>query len=146
MPAISSLSCITWLQWYYIELIHLLATASQQHQAMSFDLVLLKQIDVAVIVSREFWWSFEWSSKTAHGRLPAFQSLILPWNQNILSWKGPTRVTEPSSCLHRRPPKIQTLWLRALSKCSLSSGILGLCTLPWAACCMPITIQWRTFP
>ena len=37
-------------------------------------------------------------------------------SQNILSWKGPTKIIESNSWLHTGPPKIQTLCLRALSK------------------------------
>jgi len=46
---------------------------------------------------------------------------------NIPSWKRPTRIIESNSWLHRAPPKIQTLCLRALSKCFLVLQHSGPC-------------------
>lgn len=54
--------------------------------------------------------------------------------QNMPSWKGPPRIAEykPWPCTgHSNNP---TLSLRALSKCSLSSGSLGAVTTRWGAC------------
>jgi len=42
--------------------------------------------------------------------------------------------------LHTGPPKIQTLWLGALSKCFLSSGNLVPWPLPWAV----LTLPWQS--
>ena len=67
-------------------------------------------------------------------------------SQNNPSWKVPTRIIEFNSWLHTGPHKIQTWYLRLLSKCSLNSCSLGLCPLPWAACAMPTTIKCRTLP
>ena len=55
-------------------------------------------------------------------------------SQNIPRWKGPTRISVPSSWLHREPPKAQILCLRALSKHSLNSSSLGLWPLLWGVC------------
>ena len=43
---------------------------------------------------------------------------VLVESQNILCWKGPTRIIESNSWLHRGPPRNQTTCLRALSKYS----------------------------
>jgi len=51
-------------------------------------------------------------------------------SQNILSWKGPARITESSSWLHKEPPKNQTLWLRVLPRFFLNSSSLGPCHCP----------------
>lgn len=53
-----------------------------------------------------------------------------PWSvaresQNILTWKGPTKITQSNSWLHIGPPQIQTLGIRALSKHSLYSSSLA---------------------
>lgn len=55
-------------------------------------------------------------------------------SQNILSWNKSTAILEFNSWLCTRPPKIKATFLRALSKCFLSSGRLGLRPLPWGAC------------
>ena len=47
---------------------------------------------------------------------------------------GDSVITEYNSWLHAAPPKIQTLCLRAVSKCSLNSSSLG----PWPGS-MPTT-------
>jgi len=51
-------------------------------------------------------------------------------SQNIPSWKGPTKTIEANPWLHTGPPKIQTLHLRALSRCSFSSGPWGCAHCP----------------
>lgn len=43
-------------------------------------------------------------------------------NHRILSWTGPSRIIESNSWLYTRPPKNQTIYLRALSKLFLNSG------------------------
>ena len=53
---------------------------------------------------------------------------------------------ESNSRLHTAPPQIQSQSLRALSKCSLSSGSSGPSPLPWAGYSMPITLWCRPFP
>jgi len=53
---------------------------------------------------------------------------------NNPSWKGSVRITESNSWLHTGPPKNQSIWLRALSKCFLNCGSLGPWPLPWKAC------------
>lgn len=45
--------------------------------------------------------------------------------QTTVSWKKPTTTTEFRSWLHTAPPRTQTLCLRAVSKCSLSSSRVG---------------------
>ena len=53
--------------------------------------------------------------------------------QNILSWKGPTRIIKPN-WLHTQPHKTQTLlFLRALSKCFLNSSSSVPCPPPSGA-------------
>jgi len=63
-------------------------------------------------------------------------------------WEGThkdQRAQFSNSWLHTGPPKIQTLCLRELSKCSLNSGCLEPWSLPWGACSIPIIVRWRTF-
>jgi len=54
-------------------------------------------------------------------------------SQNILNWKGPTRIIKSYPWLHIGSQQNQTLCLRTLSKSSLYFGSLGLCPLPWGA-------------
>jgi len=51
-------------------------------------------------------------------------------SQNTLSWKGSVRITGSNSWLHTGWPKIQSLYLRALSKHSLNSGTRGCAHCP----------------
>lgn len=51
-------------------------------------------------------------------------------SQSIPSEKRPPRTIRFKSLPYTGPPKIQTIFLRALSKCSLNSGSLGPCPLP----------------
>ena len=67
-------------------------------------------------------------------------------SQSIPSWKGPTRIIKSNSWLHKGPPKIQTVCLKAPSKCLFNSSSSGLCPLPWAARSMPTTLWCRPFP
>jgi len=67
-------------------------------------------------------------------------------SQNILSWKGSTRIIGPSSWFHTGPPKIQILCLRALSKCSLNYGTSWPWPLPWMAVLCSSTCGVETFP
>ena len=68
-------------------------------------------------------------------------------SQNTLSWKGPPRIIESIPWLHTAPPKNQTLCLRALYKCSLTSGRLGaMPTALGSLCQCPTTPGCRTFP
>ena len=67
-------------------------------------------------------------------------------SQNIPTWKGLTGITESNSWLLTASPKIQTLCLRAVSKCSLSSGSSELCPLPWGDCSMPTAFWYRPSP
>jgi len=81
------------------------------------------------------------SSFYSHGKLQkSSQNHKVSW-----VWKGPIRIMESNSWLHRGALKIQTLCLRALSKC-LNSGSLGPCPLPRAACSMPTALWYRPCP
>ena len=77
-----------------------------------------------------------WTASTTY-------SLEILESQNILNWKDPqdtwTEKTHPSSPNSGSTPdhtKNQTLCVRALSRCFLNSGTLGLCSLSWGACCI----------
>ena len=66
-----------------------------------------------------------------------YSSTVLLQPQNILSWKGPTRIIKPN-WLYTQPHKTQTLLcLRALSKCFLNSNSSVPCPLPSGAGSVP---------
>jgi len=53
---------------------------------------------------------------------------------NNPSWKEPIRIIESNSWLHTGPPKNQTIYLRAVSRCFSNSSSSVLCPLPWGGC------------
>lgn len=62
------------------------------------------------------------------------------------SWKDHTKIIASNSLLHSGLHKTQTLSLRAVSQCSVSSGSMELCSLPWVAWSMSIALWCSTFP
>lgn len=63
-------------------------------------------------------------------------------SENVLSWKGPTKMIEANSCLWTGPPKN----LKAMSKCFLNYGRLGAVTASlWSLFQCPVTLLVKNF-
>lgn len=90
--------------------------------------------------------STDFISKLSKYRWMWLQKYIIIEIQNMLCWKGSTRIIKPSSWPCTGHPKNPTLGLRMFSKYFLKPGRLGAVPIPWGAHSVPHALAEKLFP